>query len=59
MNLMGGERRRENVRIRVCLLTSDTSLGQIISISQIVFSQLNKILKDSLKYSCRGVQKGM
>ena len=29
-NLVGGERRRANVRIRVCLMTSDTNLGQII-----------------------------
>ena len=34
-----------NVRIRVCPLTSDTSLGQIISISHIIFSQLNKVPK--------------
>ena len=29
-NLVGGEKRGVNVRIMVCLLTSGTSLGQII-----------------------------
>ena len=29
-NLVGGERRRANVRIRICPLTNGTSLGQII-----------------------------
>ena len=56
-NLVGGERRESNVRI--CLLTNGTSLGQIISISHILLSQFNKILKESLKYFCRGMEKGM
>ena len=30
MNLVGGDRRGANVRIRICPLTSGTSLGQLI-----------------------------
>ena len=58
-NLVGGERRGANVRIRICLMTIGTSLGQIIYISHIILSQFNKVLKESLKYFCRGVERGM
>lgn len=30
VDFMGGERKGANVRIRICPLTNDTSLGQII-----------------------------
>ena len=33
LEFVGWERRGLNVRIRICLLTNGTSLGQIISIS--------------------------
>ena len=55
---MGGERRGANVRIRICPLTNGMFGSDYLNKSYRP-SQFNKVLKESIKYFCRGVEKGM